>query len=604
MIGISSRPTTDGSDTNYTTAVVQQVIDYMNAKGLDTYRMCFHLSVNKTLRDSLIQYYLDHYSYDLILNYYHDAFGTAISSAQWTATINAGLALMSKFKAYESRITYEIINERTNTESAFYSNIQNALNSFKNAGYNPRVNINRWYTQSWSEYAKLVNANSNFETGTHCYFNTNNLSGFQSSMNAALAAGIPASKLVNTEIGADTLEYPQFQKTEVDGVNAFLSWCKDRGIGNCVWMLHGIRNWTANSQTNYQVLGLTFPTIQLPPTATTKPKFHIQVNIQCLTDDFIRKLATTNVDYLLFDYFRVGLGADGKNYIRTSLGYTKDQCVALMQKVNTLFPGVRWAVVVGSEDSPPSIFPDMRTQAARDSISSLMIEKLNGEYKGLFEWVFDDVEKSIDDADPTNTTPWTNRYIYNTENPPKVEAATGLKVYLWVGMNYLKYRQPPPHIMKSFYHAAEEFPLNWNLLWSYVSTKNVDGLGIKLITYGNTPRDIPIFKQYYGDGSQYGKLDYVGFWPGWNLYDSDFPAIAALVAEFKGELPPPPPPPPTFPCPYGDGFSSTTQAGLDAHILEVHTAPPPPEQQKWTFIIQTPQGSWTFPGSSGTWTFP
>lgn len=264
-VGIASRPTTDGSDINYQTSVVQQVIDFMTAQKLNVYRMCFHLGVNITLRNSLIQYYLDHSSQDLIVNYFHDDYQTADNNQKWTQSQAAGLALLQTFPSYQSRMGVEPRNESPTNTATWFTGLQTCINAFKNAGFQNKVVCNRYYTQDWSRFATVIKANPNFYTGTHCYFNTNTLAGFQSSLNAAIAAGIPANRLLNTEVGSDTAEYPAFDQSETTALNAFLKWCFDQEIGNTVWFLHGIRNWTATGGKNYQVQGLTFPFTPAPP---------------------------------------------------------------------------------------------------------------------------------------------------------------------------------------------------------------------------------------------------------------------------------------------------------------------------------------------------
>ena len=70
-------------------------------------------------------------------------------------------------------------------------------------------------------------------------------------MNTALSRGI---KIISTEVGADFNEYRSFTSSTVGELNQFLTWCKEHGIGNTVWMNENLTNWPT-----YKALGLAFP---------------------------------------------------------------------------------------------------------------------------------------------------------------------------------------------------------------------------------------------------------------------------------------------------------------------------------------------------------
>jgi len=260
LVGISSRPTTDGSDTNYQTSVVQQVIDFMKDKGLNVYRMCFAITADPTI---YVQYFFDHCNHTLILNYFHNGFATAMTDDEWNTSKTKALSLLATFSAYQDRLWLEPCNERTN--SNLPTQIQSFITTIRNAGYTCNIIVDRWYSQPYSNYAAIIDPLNKFWTGEHHYFNKEGnpndppgetLSWAETKEQQGLALNL---KMLDTEVGADTLEYPQFQKVEVDAVSSYLQLCRQNNVGACGWMLHGIRNWATTSSTSYKNLGLIFP---------------------------------------------------------------------------------------------------------------------------------------------------------------------------------------------------------------------------------------------------------------------------------------------------------------------------------------------------------
>ena len=261
LMGISSRPTTWGSDTVYNTTIVQQVIDFMNKHGLGIYRMCFDISADPT---TYVQYYLTHCNYDLIINYYHNAFGTAITNAEWATSTAKALSLLNTFSIYQNRLWLEPCNERTNNDLP--TQIQTFITTIRNVGYTCRIIVNRWYSQPWSGFASITDPLNKFWTGEHHYFNKESEPGdpvgetedwAETKEQQALDLGL---KLLDTEVGADGDEYPQFSQISVNAVSTYLQWCSDHHIGACVWMLHGTRNYPAKTgYPSYEGYGLKFP---------------------------------------------------------------------------------------------------------------------------------------------------------------------------------------------------------------------------------------------------------------------------------------------------------------------------------------------------------
>jgi len=249
--GLSSYPRTDSG--SYSTAVIDDIITVMDNEGLNIYRMSIWYTVADATRDSMIQHYLNNCAYDLIVCYHRYPIG---SEGDWATCQAWAEDVANTFAAYPNRLWIEPINERNNANIA--TPLQAIINAIRSAGNNHRIVANKW-EHSWSHMASISDSQDRFYTGYHYYFNSWSVNGATGSMQDAIAAGIDADRLINTEIGADYNEENQFSRSEVEEVNDFMDWCNDRDISNTVWQRYGLQNWDT-----YQSLGLQFPPVTPP----------------------------------------------------------------------------------------------------------------------------------------------------------------------------------------------------------------------------------------------------------------------------------------------------------------------------------------------------
>jgi hypothetical protein len=240
---------------DYSTDVIDDIIDYMDSHGLNIYRMSIYYTVDDATRDAMIQYFLDNCAYQLIVcRHVYDPGGT-LSDSQWQDVEDWTIDVCDTFDAYADRLWVEFVNECG--QSNLGTKVQAVVTAARNAGYTHRLVANKW-TQSWSSMA-INDPLGKFYSGMHFYFNSWSVNGAISQMNTAKSAGV---QVFNTEIGADYNEEGGFSQSEVQEVNDFLAWCADsenRIVGNAVWMRYGLQN-----ADTYTSLGLDWPEVSAP----------------------------------------------------------------------------------------------------------------------------------------------------------------------------------------------------------------------------------------------------------------------------------------------------------------------------------------------------
>jgi hypothetical protein len=253
FLGLSGYPTS--------TSQLDNIINMMQANGLNTYRM----SANPTwssgphpYRQDLVQYFLDHTSYTLIVdrNHLYPPTEASATSARnnWDSVRNSIFEVLEAYPNNQ-RVFVELINEYISSD--FYPRMQSLVDEIRAAGYTNPLIVNKW-NQAWTAINDPLD---NTYQGYHFYFNSWSPSGALSQMQTAQSKGI---KLINTEVGADFNEYSSFTSATVGELNEFLSQTASMGIGNTVWM-----NENLNNMPRYQTLGLTFPTVAAPQSSTT-----------------------------------------------------------------------------------------------------------------------------------------------------------------------------------------------------------------------------------------------------------------------------------------------------------------------------------------------
>jgi hypothetical protein len=242
-VGVSSIARQQGTRSPYALSSIDEVIAVMNAEHLNIWRMSLEPDFNDW--QTFIQYYLDNCPYDLM---------NIMTSEQWQQATQRCLQILAAFPNDQDRIWIEPQNEQKTDITA---QTQAFVTAVRNAGFTNNIVSNVFWRPESGAFAKMATINDpldKFWTGQHYYVNQfSSESRIKELMNEGLNAGC---KLINTEVGADAMEIDYFDQSEVDRLNAFLQWCADRGIGNCVWLMYGDYDYPT-----YQNLGLEFPAI-------------------------------------------------------------------------------------------------------------------------------------------------------------------------------------------------------------------------------------------------------------------------------------------------------------------------------------------------------
>ncbi len=256
FIGMSGYPTS--------TTQVQNIINTMQANGMNTYRMSFNPTWSSgphPYHEEYIQYFLDHSNFNIIVDRNHlypPQESTATAARNNWATVRSSLFDVLEAYPNNPRVMVELINEYVSSD--FYSRMQGLVTEIRNAGYTNPIVMDKW-NQAWTVINDPLD---NTYQGYHYYFNSWSVSGAISQMQTAQSKGI---KVINTEIGADYNEYSSYTTSTVSELNQFLSQCASMGIGNTVWM-----NENLNNMPRYQQLGLDIPSVTTPsPNPTTTP---------------------------------------------------------------------------------------------------------------------------------------------------------------------------------------------------------------------------------------------------------------------------------------------------------------------------------------------
>jgi len=220
FLGLSGYPTSTGQ--------IDDIIDTMEANGLNTFRMSANPAWSggpHPYHEDFVQYFLDHCSFTIIVDRNHLYPPTEASAT--SARNNWDTARDSVFEVLEAypnnqRVIVELINEYISND--FYSRMQSLVTEIRAEGYTNPILFNKW-NQPWTAINDPLD---NTYQGYHFYFNSWSPSGAISQMQTAQSKGI---KLINTEVGADFNEYSAYTTSTVSEVNQFLSQCASMGIG-------------------------------------------------------------------------------------------------------------------------------------------------------------------------------------------------------------------------------------------------------------------------------------------------------------------------------------------------------------------------------------
>jgi len=262
--GLSSYPRDSAGA--YSTSIIDNVIEYMDNKGLNLYRMSIYYNVADATRDAMVLHYLTHCNYPLIVCRHVYNPGGSYSNSDWTDAQAWTLDLLATFSTYQNRLMVEPVNECGDSDIA--THLQTLVTAVRAAGYTAPIVANKW-NQSWATMASVTDSLNRFYVGYHFYFNSWSVANAQAQMQTALDAGC---KIINTEVGADYNEANAFSTSEVTALNQFNDWCYSHGISNLVWMRYGLQN----SQ-KYTELGLAYPPLSATPVEPTVAKYTLTI---------------------------------------------------------------------------------------------------------------------------------------------------------------------------------------------------------------------------------------------------------------------------------------------------------------------------------------
>ena len=133
-----------------------------------------------------------------------------------------------------SRVAVELINEYTLND--YEIKIQALIDEIRNAGYTNPIVTNKFET-NWHKFYDPLNATYH---GMHFYFNHWTVAGAIEQIKMAKANDI--AKLLNTEVGASSKEYRDFDQANVEALELFLLQSQELGVDNLIWINNDIKN--------------------------------------------------------------------------------------------------------------------------------------------------------------------------------------------------------------------------------------------------------------------------------------------------------------------------------------------------------------------------
>jgi hypothetical protein len=237
------------------TQYLQPIKDSMESHGMNVIRISFRESFlgagsSRTFQRDYVDWFLANTTYTIIIEPNHiyppDENGAQTFREQ-IDNVDAHLVDIATMYANNPRIMIEPMNEYVSND--FWDQCQHFIDLLRPITNCPLV-FNKW-NQSWTV---LNDPLDRTYYGYHFYFNSWSVSGAMGSMQDAITAGIPANRIINTEIGADWNEESSLSASEVQEVNDFLQQCADLGIGNTIWNYQNIQN-----MDTYELLGLIIP---------------------------------------------------------------------------------------------------------------------------------------------------------------------------------------------------------------------------------------------------------------------------------------------------------------------------------------------------------
>ena len=142
-----------------------------------------------------------------------------------------------------SRVAVELINEYA--QSDYDAKTQALISEVRAAGYTNPLVTNK-LTTPWLKFSDPLD---NTYQGMHFYFNHWEASEAIAQIDIALSRGI--TKILNTEIGANSDEYEAFTQQYVDELETYLTQSQMLGVNDCIWMNDDTENWQGYTEYDF-----------------------------------------------------------------------------------------------------------------------------------------------------------------------------------------------------------------------------------------------------------------------------------------------------------------------------------------------------------------
>jgi len=231
---------------------VDDIIDALERYKLNTYRIAFTptwTTGTRPYHPEYVDHLLNNWNGTIIVDRNHH---TSHDTVDWAQAEEALMECLGRW-GDNPRVIFELVNEFVHDGENVWDRCEPIVQRIKAAGYTNKLLINK---HTLADDWRTIEADS---YGHHAYFNSlndpdeqyNTLWQAKAQMvNAETAGCVP---LVNTETGAHFGESGDFTAENVAILNEYLAWCKERGIGNMVWLMRDLANLP-----RYEELGLKF----------------------------------------------------------------------------------------------------------------------------------------------------------------------------------------------------------------------------------------------------------------------------------------------------------------------------------------------------------
>ena len=307
-----------------TTTAIQAVIDTMKEGGFDFYRIAFKPPYEgETYNKDLIQYYLDHCDFPIIIDACHNYPPNDAAAKLYRDNIALCQAYYLRILAdfpNNPRVYLEPFNEynkefvSSNPLYLFDYRTQ-VIKVIRDAGFtNPIVQNKMWHT--WASMKLLADSDplQNFYTGRHNYFDQDIATPktFESAsleQQAGLDLGL---KLINTEGGAtmhhtflDALGNPV---PEMAIYKRYMDWCNLNGIRVATWFYRDSQLWEAYHAAGF--MGMPVPLMYVLEVSSIIGGTTTPTGIQTVKSGTVVSIMATAAQGYRFNGWQVQIGIE------------------------------------------------------------------------------------------------------------------------------------------------------------------------------------------------------------------------------------------------------------------------------------------------------